>query len=115
MRKLTPLNVHPADLCLLPDGKVLLAVGNRVPPYGVVGMVSDAKGQFFWDQRFVLVKDAVNGDCGYPSSIVMTDGSIMTVYYATKATEQPAWGVHCGAVYYKEPAAAPAAPEPAAK
>ena len=40
-KQLSPVNVHPADLCLLEDGRVLLTLGNRVGPFGVLGLVSD--------------------------------------------------------------------------
>jgi hypothetical protein len=103
-RKLTPAKVHPADLLLLPDKRVLLVTGYRVGPFGVRGMVSDAGEGFDWEKRFVLVNDAVSTDCGYPSSILRKDGKVLTVYYATGSKEHPDWGVHCGAVTYQAPA-----------
>jgi hypothetical protein len=102
-KKLTPAAVHPADLVLLPDGRVLLAAGYRVGPFGVRGLVSDAAGTFDWDRRFTLVNDATNGDCGYPSSVVLADGRVLTVYYAVGSKDHPKWGVHCGAVAYHAP------------
>ena len=36
-RKLAPAQVHPADLLLLPDQRVLLVTGYRVGPFGVRG------------------------------------------------------------------------------
>ncbi len=99
--KLTPEKVHPADLCLLPDGRVLLTVGNRVGPFGVLGMVGDAQGHFDWNKRFSIVSDAVSGDCGYPSNVLLKDGRVLTVYYATRAKDKPEWGVHCGAAIFK--------------
>jgi photosystem II stability/assembly factor-like uncharacterized protein len=45
-RKITPAKVHPADLTLLPDGRVLLVVGYRVGPFGVRGLIGDATGKF---------------------------------------------------------------------
>jgi hypothetical protein len=102
-RQLTPANVHPADLCLLGDGRVLMTVGNRVGPFGVLGLMSDAHGDFDWAQRFTIVADAASRDCGYPSSIALKDGKLLTLYYATKAKSEPAWGVHCGAVTYAVP------------
>ncbi|MDQ3623155.1 MAG: glycoside hydrolase [Verrucomicrobiota bacterium] len=102
-RKLTPVNVHPADLCLLEDGRVLLTVGNRVGPFGVLGLVSDAAGQFDWSARFSLVDDALTRDCGYPSSVSLKDGQALTLYYATRVKRQPEWGVHCGALTYRAP------------
>src|SRR5262245_888851 len=103
-RKLTPARVHPADLVLLPDRRVLLVTGYRVGPFGVRGLVGDRDGTFDWGRRFVLVNDAVNADCGYPSSVVLKDGRVLTVSYATGSKDHPGWGVHCGAVTYRVPA-----------
>jgi hypothetical protein len=100
-RQLTPAQVHPADLLVLPDERVLLVTGYRVEPFGVRGLVGDRDGPFDWRQRFVLVNDATNGDCGYPSSVLLKDGRVLTVYYATGSKEHAGWGVHCGAVTYK--------------
>jgi hypothetical protein len=103
-KKVTPAHVHPADLCLLPDGRVLLVTGYRAGPYGVRGLVGDKDGTFDWEQRLVLVNDATNGDCGYPSSVLLKDGRVLTVYYAVGSKDHPKWGVHCGAVRYRAPA-----------
>lgn len=100
-RRLAPARVHPADLLLLPDKRVLLVTGYRVGPYGVRGLVGDRDGHFDWQQRFILVNDATNTDCGYPSSVLLRDGRVLTVYYAVGSKDHPKWGVHCGAVIYK--------------
>jgi sialidase-1 len=102
-KKLTPVNVHPADLCALKDGRILMTLGNRVRPFGVLGLVSDVGGQFKWEDRFTLVDDAVTPDCGYPSSVVLDDGRVLTLYYASRAKAQPEWKVHCGALTYRVP------------
>jgi len=107
-RSLAPAGVHPADLLLLPDGRVLLVAGYRLEPMGVRGVVGDAQGRFDWAQHFVLVNDARSRDCGYPSSVLLHDGRILTVYYATRVAEQPQWRVHCGAVTYRVPERPPA-------
>jgi hypothetical protein len=103
-RKLAPARVHPADLLLLPDQRLLLVTGYRVGPFGVRGLVSDKDGNFDWEKRFVLVNDATNTDCGYPSSVLLKDGRVLTVYYAVGSKDHPKWRVHCGAVTYKLPA-----------
>lgn len=101
---LAPRGILPADLTLLPDNRVLVTLGNRLGPFGVVGMVGDAQGKFDWTKRFALVTDAFNRDCGYPSNIVLSDGRVLTVYYATKANDRPAWKMHAGAVFFRPPA-----------
>jgi hypothetical protein len=103
-KKLAPVQVHPADLLVLPDKRVLLVTGYRVGPFGVRGLVGDSEGSFDWRQRFVLVNDATNGDCGYPSSVLLKDGRVLTVSYAVGSKDNPQWGVHCGAVTYPVPA-----------
>lgn len=103
-QRITPVNVCPGDFCLLKDGRLLLTVGNRVGPFGVLGMVSDAEGHFDWEKRFSLTADAVSADCGYPSNILLKDGRVLTVYYETRSKEQPKWKVHCGAITYQPPA-----------
>jgi hypothetical protein len=103
IQPLAPANVHPGDLTLLPDGRVLLIMGYRLPPFGVIGIVGDSQGHFDWEKRFALVTDAANRDCGYPSSVVLKDGRVMTLYYATLAKDQPAWKMHAGAVVFRPP------------
>jgi hypothetical protein len=68
------------------------------------GLVGDREGRFDWQQRFLLVNDATNRDCGYPSSVLRKDGGVLTVYYAVASKDHPSWGVHCGAVTYQVPA-----------
>jgi hypothetical protein len=96
--KLTPAAVHPADLLLLPDGRVLMTCGDRRGPFGVRAVAGDASGKFNWNASIPLVTDAINSDCGYPSSVPLKDGRVLTVYYATGSKENPDWGTHCGAV-----------------
>lgn len=100
---LTPAQVHPADLLLLADHRVLLTVGYRQEPFGVRAMIRDAQGRWDWKSHFLLVRDAVGGDCGYPSSVLLKDGRVLTVYYATRVREHRSWGVHCAAVIYTPP------------
>ena len=46
----TGQNEHPGDLLLLPDGRLLLAYGNRNPPFGVRAMISSDGGKT-WDKE----------------------------------------------------------------
>lgn len=104
--QVTPTAVHPADLIQMPDGRVLMTTGYRVGPFGVRGLIGDAEGNFDWEQRFMLVNDGIGGDCGYPSSVMLNDGRVLTLYYANGVKEQRAWRVHCGALVYAPPSRA---------
>lgn len=99
--RITPDSIHPADLCLLEDGRVLLTVGDRLTDYGVRMMVAEPGKLPNWAERRVLVNDSIRSDCGYPSSVVLKDGRVLTVYYSTAVTGHRDWGVHCGAVTYR--------------
>jgi hypothetical protein len=99
--KVTPVGVHPADLCLLADGRVLMTVGDRLQGFGVRAMGFGPDEMPQWENRRVLVDDSRSADCGYPSSVLLRDGRVLTVYYSTAVKEHPEWRVHCGAVTYR--------------
>jgi len=73
---------HPADLVQLKNGDILLTYGERNKPFGVRAMLSHDRGKT-WDEnsKFVLADDAASTDCGYPSSVQLPDGKIVTIYY----------------------------------
>ncbi len=70
---------HPGHLVQLRDGRVLLTFGNRQDPRGVDVRHSEDGGDT-WSTP-VRVAD-FTGDGGYPSSVPLPDGQIMTAYYA---------------------------------
>ena len=78
-----------------------MTVGDRLEGFGVRAMLGTADGGFDWNKRMVLVDDSVSKDCGYPSSVLLKDGRVLTVYYSTAVKEHRDWGVHCGAVVTK--------------
>ena len=73
---------HPADLIRLKNGDVLLSYGLRNAPFGVAAVLSHDGGKT-WDiaHKNLLSDDTGNIDCGYPSSVQLPDGSIVTMYY----------------------------------
>ena len=78
----TASNEHPGDLIQLKNGDLLLTFGERNAPHGAAAMLSHDEGKT-WDPktRMVLADDAPLFDCGYPSSVQLPDGRIVTVYY----------------------------------
>ena len=73
---------HPADLIRLKNGDVLLSYGARNAPFGVAALLSRDGGKT-WDMehKMILADDTANIDCGYPSSVQLSDGKIVTMYY----------------------------------
>jgi hypothetical protein len=94
-KKLTGPQQHPGHFTRLKDGRVLLSYGNRIKPKGVDILISDDEG-LTWSEPFRVVD--FHGDGGYPSSVQLPDGKVLTAYYA-KQTEGHD-GYHMGAVVW---------------
>ena len=76
---------HPGNLLRLTDGRILFTCGNRIPGnYGIFSRVSEDEGKS-WSQPLILINDLTSGDCGYPSTIQLDDGALVTAYYAKEA------------------------------
>ncbi len=78
----TPMWGCPPHLLDLGDGRFLCTYGYRRPPYGVRACLSHDLG-VTWDitRELVLVADQPDWDCGYPASIMLESGKVMTVFY----------------------------------
>ncbi len=85
----TPIWGHPPHLILLKDGRVLCSYGYRKAPFGQRACLSYDGGKTWDIEHEILVRsDALNGDLGYPASVELADGTIVTVYYQVdKANE----------------------------
>jgi hypothetical protein len=76
---------HPVDLIQLSDGRIMASYGIRTPharPMGVRACFSSDNGET-WDIKteVQIRKDFINWDVGYPESIELPDGRVLTVYY----------------------------------
>jgi photosystem II stability/assembly factor-like uncharacterized protein len=80
---------HPADLLVRGSGEVVLTFGQRNRPLGAQALVSNDSGRT-WDlsRPMLLAGDAPSGDCGYPSSVELPDGKILTMFYQVDDTRQ---------------------------
>ncbi len=87
---------YPQHLLPLRDGRLLMTYGYRRAPFGVRACLSCDQGRT-WDvdNEIVLRMDGGtppgqsrivdDGDLGYPTSIQLADGNILTVYYHNTA------------------------------
>lgn len=72
----------PGHLLELKDGNILLTYGSRIPGlFGVVGRISSDEGET-WSYPFTLISIQERSDCGYPSSIQLSDGTVVTAWYS---------------------------------
>jgi len=82
-RPATQPGQHPAGLCKLADGDILLVWGNRRDPMGAgCTLSSDSGATWRYDERVVLGWTSLGGDCGYPSVVQLDDGTIVVMYYS---------------------------------
>jgi hypothetical protein len=80
-QRVTGRNEINGHLLRLDDGRLLLSYGNRVAgQFGVMARLSSDEGQT-WSEPLRLA-ETNNSDCGYPSSVQLADGRILTAYYA---------------------------------
>jgi len=79
-------NGFPAQVIRHSSGVLVAAYSYRKKPYGQRVMFSFDNGET-WDTDYILRDDGVNSDLGYPCSIEMDDGSILTVYYQAEPGE----------------------------
>ena len=77
-----PLGFHgsPPHLLLHSSGTLVGVYGRRQEPFGERVMIS-RDGGTSWDYDYALRDDGPDGDLGYPSSVELEDGSILTAYY----------------------------------
>jgi Neuraminidase (sialidase) len=101
---------HPADLTVLASGAIQLTFGRRIRPLGC-GALFSADGGETWDSdhEALLAGDGVhNLDLGYPSTVQLADGTIITALYYASGSETTSewvgnWGeISCQALHYRE-------------
>jgi len=103
-QRITEPREHPADLISLSHDYILLTFGHRHLPYGVQGMISRDGGHTWDRKRLLFCDDRPGTDCGYPSSVRLPNGRIITAYYSA-GEQQDSYrgdGAFAKAVIYEE-------------
>ncbi len=78
----------PAHLRLLENGTLISVYGHREAPYGIRMMYSKDEGET-WSTDHVIWADGVSHDLGYPASVQLKNGDILTVFYAKESIDEP--------------------------
>jgi len=76
----------PCQLRLLRDGRVLATYGYRSRPFGIRAKVSDDGGDT-WGPEIIIRDDGKSWDLGYPRSVELAAGTILTAYYFNTADD----------------------------
>lgn len=70
------------------SGMLICTYGYRNPPYGIKAMFSYDSGKT-WDCGYDIYVNNVSDDIGYPSTVELDDGTLLTVFYARTSDEKP--------------------------
>lgn len=70
----------PSHLLRLRDGRLLMSYGYRRTPFGNQVRLSADEGAT-WSAPMTVSADGAGGDLGYPSTVELADGTLLTVWY----------------------------------
>ncbi len=70
----------PSHLLRLADDRLLMTYGHRRPPLGNQARLSENHGRT-WSEPMILSGDGPSGDLGYPSTVQLADGPLVSVWY----------------------------------
>ncbi len=95
-----PLNISgsPPHLLLHSSGALVCVIGRREAPFGQRALVSYDLGET-WEDEYILNDLGIDTDLGYPASVELDDGSIMTVYYQKYTDENVKNDPKCSILY----------------
>lgn len=82
------MDIHgsPPHLLRHSSGAIVLTYGWRHAPYGQRARISRDDGAT-WSDEIILRDDGPDGDLGYPCSVELPSGDILTVYYQKRPGE----------------------------
>ena len=78
----------PSHILCHSSGTLVAVYGRRIQPYGIMAMLSRDGGET-WDVDHSLFTDEATADIGYPSTVELSDGSLLTVFYARPTPDAP--------------------------
>jgi len=70
----------PSHLLRLRDGRLVMTYGYRRKPFGNQARLSTDGGRT-WSAPITLSDDGMGGDLGYPSTVELADGTLLSVWY----------------------------------
>ena len=87
---------HPAHLLEMADGRVLLTYGIREKGHHGIGYRTSEDEGRTWSRPTRIVNLEETTDGGYPSTVQLADGTLLTAYYSNRVPQHQRY--HMGAV-----------------
>ena len=79
----------PAHIFMHSSGTLISTVSHRSTPYGIWAIFSEDNGKS-WSEAKVLFEGKDTDDLGYPSTVELSDGSLITAFYTRENDFVPA-------------------------
>ena len=79
----------PSFLLKLRDGRLLMSYGYRRKPYGNQARLSMDHG-LSWSPPMTISQDGIGHDLGYPSTVELEDGKLLSIWYERMANSPKA-------------------------
>ena len=70
----------PSHLLRLKDDRIVMSYGHRRKPFGNQARISSDNGTT-WSDALIISGDGPGGDLGYPSTVELDDGRLLSVWY----------------------------------
>jgi hypothetical protein len=94
----------PAHLFETKAGVLIMAYSYRLPPTGSRAMISYDGGKTWSDEITLCLADNSGiGDLGYPSTVELSDGTLITAYYQRVENARGEFGVYINSTGGKNP------------
>lgn len=82
------LKGYPPHLLKLRDGRILMVYGYRLEPFGERALISCDDGRTWDIDNEIEICPSHCGDLGYPASVELDDGKILTVFYQVEKDDE---------------------------
>ncbi len=90
---------HPAHLLEMADGRILLTYGIREKGHHGIGYRTSRDQGRTWSRPTRIVNLEGTSDGGYPSTVQLADGKLLTAYYSNRIPQHQRY--HMGAVRWE--------------
>ena len=79
----------PAHIFRHSSGALISTYSYRKPPFGIKALISTDGGESWDGSDYRIYTNTVSADLGYPSTVELPDGTLLTAFYAKESEKTP--------------------------